>query len=112
MVALGVVGAASGFCSLGFLNIGSALIKLFIIIELLGKFLHLPIWYKGTLLEILYTLSQFADLVNVNADALVETDKKEIQSRYWTKFTVYSDHKSVLHSIPLSCVLVIAIIIF
>ena len=57
VAAIGIVGSAAGACSLGFMNIGSALIKLFIIIELIGKFLHLPIWYKGALLETLYSLS-------------------------------------------------------
>ena len=71
MAAIGIVGSAAGFCSIGFMNIGSAIIKLFIIIELIGKFLHLPIWYKGALLETLYTLAQFSDLVQLKPNTFV-----------------------------------------
>lgn len=60
---IGIVGSASGFCNLGFMNLGSSFIKLFMIIELIGKFLYLPVWFKGGLLETLYSLAQFSDLV-------------------------------------------------
>lgn len=75
LAAIGIVGSAGGACSLGFMNIGSAIIKLFIIIELIGKFLHLPIWYKGALLETLYTLSQFSDLVQLKPETFVKSSE-------------------------------------
>lgn len=77
LAAIGIVGSAAGFCSIGFMNIGSAIIKLFIIIELIGKFLHLPIWYKGALLETLYTLAQFSDLVQLKPETFVNSSKDD-----------------------------------
>ena len=63
LVLLGIMGSVSNFCNLGFVNIGSSFIKLFMIIELIGKFLYLPVWFKGGLLETLYCIAQFSDLV-------------------------------------------------
>lgn len=51
--------AASGVasvCSVGLMNLGTALIKMFQIIEILGKLLYLPIYFQGLLLNVLYSV--------------------------------------------------------
>lgn len=72
---IAVIGSVGGGCSLGFLNIGGAMMKLFMIIEVIGKFLYLPIWYKGLLLETLYSISILGDLVELNPDTFVSTSE-------------------------------------
>ena len=51
--------AASGIasvCSVGFMNLGTALIKMFQIIEILGKLLYIPVYFQGLLLNVLFSV--------------------------------------------------------
>jgi len=86
------------------MNFGSAFIKLFQIIEILGKFLFLPIWYKGLLLDIIYSVAQIGELIELDADFIIKTDSVTggTKDRYWTKFTVYEEYSNVLQAVPLS----------
>jgi hypothetical protein len=68
------------------------------IIEIIGKFLYLPIWYKGALLRTLYSISNISDLLEAGPNTFTQSTKNTngAKERYWTKFTVYNDYNNVL----------------
>lgn len=105
--AVAAFGGVGGACSVGFLNFGAAMIKMFQIIEIIGKFLYLPIWYKGLLLEVLFSVAQLGDLVEIGPDSIVSSSESYSgrKERYWTKFTVYKEYNNVLQSVPMSSII-------
>jgi hypothetical protein len=74
VVMVAMIGALGSGVSVGCLNIGSAFLKLFMIIEVIGKFLYLPIWYKGALLDTLYSINVLGELVELNPDTFISQD--------------------------------------
>ena len=79
------------------MNFGSAMIKMFQIIEILGKLLYLPVYFQGLLLNVLYSVEQLSSLVSLPSDLIFANDRAQ-KNRYWTKFTIYQNQENVFQS--------------
>lgn len=102
---VGVIAGFSGAFSVGCMNISAAFIKLFQVIEIMSKFIYLPVWYKGLVLEVFYAFSQIGELINANPEYLAKTEDEfhGLKARYWTKFTLYGEYNNILQSQPITC---------
>ena len=85
------------------MNLGSALIKMFQIIEILGKLLYLPIYFQGFLLNVLYSVEQLGSLVSLPSDLIFSTDGAQ-KNRYWMKFSIYENEENIFQSEVISAI--------
>lgn len=90
------IGFSSVF-SLAAMKLGAALIKMFQIIEILGRFLYFPIYFQGLLLNVLYSVDQLSSLVSLPSDLIFSSEGAQ-KSRYWMKFTIYETMENVFQS--------------
>jgi archaellin len=67
LIGAGVTGANSSACP----NIGVALIKMFQLIEILGKFLFIPVVFKDLLLDGLNGINELGDVVTLPEDTFL-----------------------------------------
>ncbi len=95
---VGVVLTLAGGLSVGCLNIGQAFTKLFLIIKLMGKFIFLPILFKGTILTTIYSLAVFSGHFMQKSELIFKKDNitHGLKTRYWFKFHLYKEYNNIL----------------
>lgn len=98
------VSGVSSVCSVAMMNLGSALIKMFQIIEVLGKLLYLPIYFQGILLQVLYAVEQLSSLVTLPPNLILKSQDPN-KSKYQMKFTIYKNQENVFQSEMISSLL-------
>lgn len=78
----------------------------------MSKFIYLPVWYKGLLLEVLYSFSHVGEMVSINPETLVKKDEltQGLKYRYWSKFTLYSEYQNILQALPVTSIVLILLI--
>ncbi len=98
MVIGALINALSSALGIGCFNIGATLIKFFQIIEILGKFLLLPVIFHTNLHNLLFSLFSLADLINLDPSMIVKQKQIDLleENRFWNKLTDYSVRKNVL----------------
>jgi hypothetical protein len=86
--------------SFGCLNIGTGFIKFFQVIEILGKFLFLPVTFNNTLRNVLFSINKLGEIVNLDPGLMVKESLEEQfeQNRYWFKLSIFKEYKNVLQS--------------
>lgn len=79
-------------------NIGTGFIKFFQIIEILGKFLFLPVHFNEELRDVLYSINELGEVVQLHPRLIVNRKKMELfeQNRFWYKLSTYGEYKNVL----------------
>ena len=113
LVVAGVVGYTSSILNVGCFNPGVGFIKFFQIIEILGRFLFIPVVFDPDLHDVLFGINELGEFVDFDHDILVKTPTIELkgQYRYWFKLTIYNEWKNIFQSMPLSIVLLSLILI-
>ncbi len=93
-----VISAVSTNLGFGCFNVGATLIKFFQIIEILGKFLLLPVIFHKNLNDLLFSLFSLAELVNLDPYMVVKQKQEDLleDNRYWNKLSQNSVKKNVL----------------
>ena len=96
---LGLIGilSISVLGSVCTLNFGSALIKLFQIIEIIGKFEFISVDYSEILQNCLTTIFQLSDLISFKPDLLISRPTIT-NTRSYNKLTRYKQEKNILRS--------------
>lgn len=94
------------------MEFSTAFIKLFQVIEILSKFVYLPVWYKGLLLEILYSFSQVGEMISASSETLAKKEDftEGLKFRYWSKLTIYGEYHNILHAQPVSSMVIILLL--
>lgn len=82
------------------LNLGVAFIKLFQVIEVLGKLYYIPVKYGMFLQSILYDIKELGNVVNIKETFIVGIPFYDHQ-RNWGKLTENNERKSIFNSQPL-----------
>lgn len=93
------------------LNISTGFLKLFQIIELIGKFFFIPIFYRKTMNDFLYGINKLGDLINLDSLTFLEIFEEK-ETKYWRKITLYNQEKSILKSMPITFSLFLLIMTF
>jgi hypothetical protein len=79
------------------MNLGSSLIKMFQIVEMIGKLVYIPVYYRDPLLKVLYSAKELASFIQLPYDLIFE-DKTPMKNRYWMKFHIYKTYENVFQS--------------
>lgn len=82
------------------LNLGVAFIKLFQVIEILGKLYFIPVKYGIFLQSILYDIKELGNVININEEFLTGIPFYD-HLRVWGKLTINQERKSIFNSQPL-----------
>lgn len=105
-VGVGLSGAAANSCP----NFGVALVKMLQLIEILGKFLYIPVIYKGLLLDGLSGINDIGDAVTLPENIFLDKVDESVSTK--GKITVYSTSSYILKTIPLTTLQVIILLLF
>jgi len=89
----------AGTFSLMCFNLGVGLLKFFMVIEVAGKFLYIPVFFNGALLNGLIGLAKLRDVLELNPFFIFGDDTTE-EERFWGKMTNYGEFKNVFQSMP------------
>lgn len=83
-------------------------------IEIISKFVYLPVWYKGLLLEVLYSFSQVDEMISVSPETLAKNEglTQGHKVRYWHKFTLYGEYQNVLQAQPVISIILMILLVF
>lgn len=93
-------GAGSMIAYFFCLNIGLKFIKLFIIIEIIGKLYFAPVSFGVILEAILKDINNVGDFLNINENFITSV-KPYDGMRYWNKLTINHQRSNILNSQPL-----------
>jgi hypothetical protein len=79
-------------------NFGNGFIKFFLIIEIMGAFLFLPVRFNQDLRDVLFSIHQLGEVVQLRSSFLVQsrTQDQAEQNRYWGKLSQYGVDKNIL----------------
>lgn len=82
------------------LNIGTGFVKFFQIIEILGKFLFIPVSFNKELRDLLYSINNLGEVIELPPTFIIKKKKQQQieQNRYWYKLTHYGEYKNILQS--------------
>ena len=82
------------------MNIGPGFIKLFQIIEIMGKLYFIPVYFTPTLDYFLSQIFQMSDLISTSPNTLISEQARDPNGQYG-KLTSSGQPKNVLRAIPL-----------
>jgi hypothetical protein len=78
-----------------------AFIKLFQIIEILGKLIFVPVHYSGVLLEVLLAVYHIGDPIDISSELLTPGKYQDSIAGYMGKITFYEEYGNLLQAMPL-----------
>lgn len=99
----------SGSTDNSYPNVGAALLKTFQLIEILGKFLYIPVIYKGILLDGLSGINDIGDAVTLPENVFLGKVNESASTK--GKITIYSTSSYVLKTMPVITLYVIILLI-
>jgi len=66
----------------------------------MSKLIYIPIWYKGILLDVLYSFYSISKIRNSDPALMYDTEvlTKGMKSKYWVKLTLYGEYDNIIQS--------------
>ena len=97
LVSSGVIVAIGGLGAGGqIFQVTMSFLKLFQIVEILGKLIFVPVYYSGLILDILTGVYNLSDAVDISPEMITDGKYEDSIAGYMGKITFYEEYGNIL----------------